>query len=84
MSTEAERLEWYRRGGLLRRGMWSVSLDARWPWSWSPRAFAGWSQHRTGFSVGVSWFGHCVSVTRRYAWFTADGEFVWGALGLKG
>ena len=84
MSTEAQRIEWSKRTDLVKRGEWIWNWCEHWPVaglrSWLPKFVCAWSKDEMAFALGMTCGRFSCFVTRAYAWFTPDGEFVWGTL----
>jgi len=81
MSTEAQRLEWYKRKDLVKRGKWRADFSDC-AFSWRPKFSAGWDRERLTHAISASWLGRSIWLKKNYAWYTPQGEFVWGTLGL--
>ena len=79
MTTEAERLAWYKRADLVKRGEWRFDYSRRWPHRWWDLTLVhGWDNERLTWCLGAILFKCYLGVRRDYAWFTPWGSFVWG------
>ncbi len=83
MSTEAERILWAKRKDLVKRGRWRMDIytwpSCKWPWM-----TFGWDSQRLSLAIGMGWLRRAIWFSRNYAWYTQEGEFVWGTLDLHG